>query len=130
MLILKDSIDSLSQLLEELLEKAQQHVMESVENFVSDKIRCLGKAIGGYYTCMSKIKASTRAEFEEMWKSNYHDRHVRESIENLLEVEENWDQFLKDVDQKIGGNQSASSVNVGTQAPMDLPIFNITTSRY
>jgi hypothetical protein len=126
-----DAIETLSTLLDSLLDQAKQNVKESLEDFVSDKVRCLGQAIGGYFKCLNVFGVKTRADFESKWTACYQNKNVRETVENLLEVEECWDEFLRNVDRELDKAVETSwqPVSVGSSAPIDMPIFNVDTER-
>lgn len=127
-----DAIETLSALLNSLLEQAKENVKESLENFVGDKVRSLGQAIGGYFDCLNTFNVTKRSELQLMWKTCYQNKDIRESVDNLLEVEEDWDDFLKVVDEKLGGGgvTDGRTVTVGSVAPLKIPLVNIDTGRY
>ena len=127
-----DAIETLSTLLNSLLDQAKQNVKESLEAFVSDKVCYLGQAIGGYFKCLNVFGVKTRAELESTWTAYYQNKNVRETVESLLEVEESWDKFLKNVDEELdrGIVTSCQSVSVGSTAPMELPLFNVDTESF
>lgn len=124
-----DAIETLSTLLNSLLEQAKQNVQESLESFVSDKVRQLGQAIGGYFKCFNALHVTTREELESKWKACYQNKDVRETVDNLLEVEESWNDFLRNVDEKLDGGVVTGDepVVVGSTAPLDITLFNIDT---
>ena len=126
-----DAIETLSTLLSSLLHQAKQNVKESLEDFVSEKVCYLGQAIGGYFKCLNVFGVKTRGELESKWTAYYQNRNVRETVESLLEVEESWDEFLKNVDKDLdrGIFTSCQAVSVGSNAPMELPLFNVDTER-
>ena len=125
-------IQKLSALLNSLIENAQKDVAESLEGFVNDKVRSLGQLTGGYFECLNAFSVKTRGELESKWKELYHNKDVRESVDNLFEMEERWNHFLKSVDEKLDSGMVTSSepLVVGSIAPLDIPLFNIDTDRY
>ena len=127
-----DVIKTLSTLLNSLIENAQKDVAESLEGFINDKIRSLGQVCGGYAKCLNAFSVRTRAELESKWKELYHNKDVRESVNNLLEMEERWNNFLRSVDERLycGIVTSGQPLVVGSMAPLDIPLFNIDTKRY
>jgi hypothetical protein len=118
-------------LLNSLLEQAKQNVRESLENFVSDKVRCLGQAIGGYFRCLNAFCVTRRADLESKWRACYHNKDVRATVENFLEVEESWNDFLRNVDEKLDSEvvTAGQPVSVGSTAPLNIPLFDIDTER-
>lgn len=127
-----DAIETLSTLLNSLLENAQKDVAETLEGFVNDKVRSLGQAIGGYFKCLNAFSVRTRAELESKWKELYQNKDVRESVNNLFEMEERWNDFLRSIDEKLyyGIVTSGQPLVVGSMAPLDIPLLNVDTQRY
>ena len=115
-----------------LIENARKDVAESLEGFVNDKVRSLGQATGAYFEYLNAFSVKTRGELESKWKELYHNKDVRESVDNLLEMEERWNHFLKSVDEKLDSGMVTSDepLVVGSIAPLDIPLFNIDTDRY
>ena len=123
-------IKALSSLLNSLLEKAKQNVQQSLESFVSDKVRQLGAAIDGYFKCMKSFDVTTRAALEEKWGKCYQSHEIRDAVEDLLEVEDNWNAFLDKVDCMLdGGAINEAQISAGMSAPCEVPLINVTTKR-
>ena len=81
-----------------------------------------------YVQCLKEVGASTRAELEEMWKECYHDREVRECVEEFLSIEESIQQLFDDIDvevQKAEDQLAFPNVTkVGEQLPADLALID------
>lgn len=124
-----NEIKALSSLLNSLLEKAKQSVQQSLECFISDEVRQLGAAIGGYFKCMNGFGVKTRAALEAIWSKFYQSQDIRDAVEELIEVEDNWNAFLDNVDCMLSGTVIDEDVQVSTgmHAPCDIPLINVTT---
>ena len=74
----------------------------------------------------------TREDLESKWKKYYQRKDVRQTVDNLLEAEENWDDFLRNVDEKIdkGVGNGGKPIIVGSMAPLNIPLINIDSERY
>ena len=81
-----------------------------------------------YLDCLKAVGAKTRAELEEMWKGCYHDKEVRECVEELLSLEESLQELYDDIDveiQKVEDRLAIHNVTkVGEQLPADLALVN------
>ena len=125
-----EHIKTLSCLLSRLLEKAERSVQQSLEGFVSDEVRQLGSAIGGYFKCFDAFNVKTRTALEAKWSECYQCQEIRDTVEYLLEVEENWNAFLEKVDRMLnGGAVNEVKVTAGAGAPCEVPLIDVTTNR-
>ena len=79
-----------------------------------------------YRCCLKAVGVKTRAELEEMWKGNYHDKEVRECVEELLSLEESLQELYDDIDVEIQKAEDRLAfqniTNVGEQLPADLAL--------
>ena len=84
--------------------------------------------MSNYVQCMKAVDVKTRAELEEMWKGCYHDKEVRESVEELLSLEESLQELYDDIDvelQKAEDQLAVQNVTkVGDQLPVNLALTN------
>ena len=80
-----------------------------------------------YLYCLKAVGVKTRAELEEMWKGCYHDEEVRESVEELLSLEESLQELYDDIDveiQKVEDRLAIQNITkVGEQLPADLAVI-------
>ena len=80
-----------------------------------------------YLHCLKAVGAKTRAELEEMWKGCYHDKEVRESVEELLSLEESLQELYDDIDVEIEKVEDQLAIqNItkeGEQLPADLALI-------
>ncbi|KAM3603393.1 uncharacterized protein V6R79_021384 [Siganus canaliculatus] len=84
-----------------LLENAKKEAAESLESFVPYKISTLFGLIGAGTQFYRTIGVKKKHEAEAVWKKYYHHAAVREQVEELLEVESEWDSFLEGVDRDL-----------------------------
>ena len=81
-----------------------------------------------YVDCLKAVGAKTQAELEEMWKGCYHDEEVRESVEELLSLEESLQELYDDIDVEIQKAEDQLAIQnitkVGDQLPADLCLTN------
>ena len=80
-----------------------------------------------YVDCLKAVGVKTRAELEEMWKSCYHDKEVRECVEELLSLEESLQELYDDIDVEIQKAEDRLAIQnvtkVGEQLPADLALI-------
>ena len=80
-----------------------------------------------YLHCLKAVGAKTRAELEEMWKGCYHDKEVRECVEELLSLEESLQELYDDIDVELQIKEDQLAIqNItkeGEQLPADLALI-------
>ena len=63
-----------------------------------------------YMDCLKAVGVKTQAELDEMWKGCYHDKEVvRESVEELLSLEESLQEFYDNTDVEIQKKKNRST---------------------
>ncbi|KAK6295198.1 hypothetical protein J4Q44_G00344240 [Coregonus suidteri] len=84
-----------------LLENGKKEAAGSIEDFVPNKITTLF----GLMTCganfYNSIGVKKRSEAEDLWKKSFHHAKVQEQVEELLQLEEEWDAFLDCIDTEL-----------------------------
>ncbi|KAJ8009060.1 hypothetical protein DPEC_G00084920 [Dallia pectoralis] len=84
-----------------LLENAKQEAAGSIKDFVPNKITTLF----GLMTCganfYKSISVKTQKEAEDLWKKSYHHAKVRDQVDELLQLEKEWDAFLDSIDTEL-----------------------------
>ncbi|XP_014663281.1 PREDICTED: uncharacterized protein LOC106805983 [Priapulus caudatus] len=112
--------------MEEILATARLRAAGSVEEFLERDYGCMGRALGVYRDMLAGVGCATRRQAEDAWGRCYANRDVRESVDDLLEVEGAWNAFLHDVDDRArrrsndgGGDGGGGGVEVGDPAPGD-----------
>ena len=131
--VMLPALRKLNQELTEMIEdgKVNFHAMKSdrLEEFL--KVDCEVGLIAlqptlNYLDCLKAVGVKTRAELEEMWKGCYHDKEVRECVEELLSLEESLQELYDDIDaeiQKVEDRLAFQNiVKVGEQLPADLAL--------
>lgn len=105
-----------------LLQKAQQDAEASLENFVPYKITTLFGLITAGANFYKSLGVKKKSEAEAIWQKSYHVAAVREQVEELLQLESEWDSFLESVDRglqttdgQLSGVKTADSLSPDTQ---------------
>lgn len=105
-----------------LLQKAQQDAEASLENFVPYKITTLFGLITAGANFYKSLGVKKKSEAEAIWQKSYHVAAVREQVEELLQLESEWDSFLESVDRglqttdgQLSGLKTADSLSPDTQ---------------
>ncbi|XP_016519343.1 selenoprotein L isoform X2 [Poecilia formosa] len=84
-----------------LLQNAQQEAAASLQTFVPHKITTLFGLITAGENFYRRIGVKTKGEAEAVWQKLYHHPAVREQVEELLKLENEWDSFLQSVDKDL-----------------------------
>ncbi|KAM4713307.1 uncharacterized protein FYW61_020367 [Anableps anableps] len=84
-----------------LLQNAQQEAAASLETFVPHKITTLFGLITAGENFYRGIGVKTKGEAEAVWQKLYHHPAIREHVEVLLKLENEWDSFLQSVDKGL-----------------------------
>ncbi len=83
-----------------------------------------------YVACLKTAGVATRKDLEALWTRLYSDGTVREAVEELLAVEENWTSFVSELDQEMSDYEEKTAfgaIKVGEYFPLDLPLIDTTT---
>ncbi|KAM3603361.1 uncharacterized protein V6R79_020740 [Siganus canaliculatus] len=106
----------------DLLEKAKQEAAESLESFVAGKITALFGLTAVASQFYKTLGVTKKQEAEAVWQKYYHHAAVREQVDELLEVESEWDSFLERVDRdlqttdtQLSGGKKADSLSPDLQ---------------
>lgn len=104
-----------------LLQKAKQEAEDSLEKFVPYKITTLLGLIKAGADLYKSIGVKKKSEAEDVWKKFYHHAEVRDQVEELLQLESEWDSFLESVDRdlqtsdgQLSGGKTADSLSPDT----------------
>jgi len=65
----------------------------------------LGPAIGEYAKIFSSLHLASRQELEQAFKANFKSVKVQDVYEELVELEENWNELMDKVDQELAGGK-------------------------
>ena len=125
-------LEKLLKILRTLLTEAQENASQSIEEFVADKVRRMGAMIGHYFTAFTSLNVMSRNGLEEMIKQMYKHESIRDLEEELYEIEDEWDSFLKDVDAKMNSSTEAlkkAELIVGSRGPCELQLRDVLTGR-
>ena len=105
---------------------------ENLEEFISNDLGKLGKAIGLYCSALSELSVTTFAEFEVCVKDDYRQSIVSDSYEELLLAEEKWVDLLREIESKktTAENASASAnCEEGASVPMDMSFIRVSDNK-
>ncbi|KAI3364491.1 hypothetical protein L3Q82_011272, partial [Scortum barcoo] len=90
----------------------------SLENFVPYKITTLFGLITAGADFYKSIGVKKKSDAEATWQKFYHHAAVREQVDELLQLESEWDSFLESVDRglqtsdgQLSGRQIADSLS-------------------
>ena len=92
------SIKKLVESIQETLSKAKELRSSSEESFFCDDFGILGKSIGHYADCFKQLGIKTKAEFDGIIGQYYTKRDVQTAVEDMNEVEDEWETFLEECD--------------------------------
>lgn len=81
-----------------LLQTARQDAEDSLEKLVPYKITTLLGLITAGADFYKTIGVKKKSEAEDIWQKSDHTAAVREKVEELLQLEREWDSFLETVD--------------------------------
>ena len=104
---LVSSLEPLIEKLESVVEqgkacfKASANVNDYIGLENKNGIRQVFSAMPVYADTMEKLGVRKRSELEKLWGKHYRHAAVRESVEMLLEAEENFTEFISEVDKEL-----------------------------
>lgn len=84
-----------------LLQNAKQEAAASLETFVPYKITTLFGLITAGADLYRSLGVKRKCDAEAIWQKSYHHEAVREQVEELLQLESEWDSFLQSVDKRL-----------------------------
>lgn len=115
---------------EGLLQTAKQEAEASLENFVSTKITTLLGLINEGANFYKSLGVKTKSEAETIWQKSYHHAAVREQVDDLLELESEWDSFLDRVerDLKVSNGQLGGGETLDRLSP-ETPLTDARTGQ-
>lgn len=128
--ILLHELERLQKVLSNILFEAKEHVRNSVEDFIEDKVRKMGPMMGHYYSTFQSLNVMTRKDMDRAVKKMYSFKSIRDAEEELYQVEQNWDSFLKEVDHTF--DPLCGSVNdkeLGSYGPCEVKLTDVSTER-
>ena len=105
---------------------------ENLEEFISNDLGKLGKAIGLYCSALRELSVTTFADFEACVKDDYRHSIVSDSYEELLLAEDKWAELLREIESKKtkAENVSASAnCEEGASVPMDMTFIRVSDNK-
>jgi len=97
-----------------MLSKGRVLFDENPNEFISKEIKILGGLTQSYVDLLTKLNVYTKVEAYSHWNAMKHDPGVPEAISNLVKAENDFDEFLKEVDQKTMQSQKNGYCNVSS----------------
>lgn len=98
---LADLVISGRQILENAIEERRNG---SLQDFSSKKISLLLGFTDTGAHFLSSLSVKKRTEAEELWKKYFHDVDVQDHVEDLLQLETDWNEFVEGVDSELNLN--------------------------
>lgn len=105
-----------------LLSEAKKNAEVSLEDFVPHKISTLFGLITAGADFYKSLGVKKWSEAETIWQKFYDHEAVREQVEELLQLETEWDSFLEGVDRglqttdtQLSGGQIADTLSPETE---------------
>ncbi|XP_072134247.1 selenoprotein L [Mobula birostris] len=102
---------------------------EKVHEFVSQKIGSLAELIRLYANFFNNLHVQKQSDTEDLFKRFYHSVSVQDQVEDLLEFEVEWNDFLGDVDSRMKAHSFQAQLTMGTQVPRGLVLTDVRTER-
>ena len=112
---LKKLIRGLTVMVEDGRENFRTMRSERLEEYVNAdcKVGLLAiQPIDEYIDCLEETGVKTREELEELWKGCYHDEEVRECVEEILSLEESFQELYDEIDGEIQKAEDGLAVQV------------------
>lgn len=83
---------------------------ESLERFVPYKITTLYGLMTAGAQLFKSLGVKKKSEAEAVWQKFYHRAAVREQVDELLQLESDWDSFLVSVDEGLQTELSGGTI--------------------
>jgi len=111
----------------DIIRSAREDVQVSTENFVSNKIGQLFKIVSLFKDTFEILGVQNRDGFERKIRHNFRITKIREAYDDLLNAEQEWDDFLKAIDDEMNSNVSAM-LHVGDSGPITESLYDAQTN--
>ncbi|XP_051880510.1 selenoprotein L [Pristis pectinata] len=112
-----------------LVAAREESSADMVQEFVSQKIGCLAGLIPLYANFFNNLCLRKRSDAEDLFKKFYHSASVRDQVEDLLEFEVEWNNFLGDIDSQMKANSFQAQLRLGAQVPGCLVFTDVRSER-
>ncbi|XP_060677393.1 selenoprotein L isoform X1 [Hemiscyllium ocellatum] len=103
--------------------------VEVLQEFVSRKIGRMAGMIHLYVNFLNSLHVHKRSEAEDLWETFYHSASVRDHVEDLMQFELEWNNFLSEVDARLKTNCFHAQLKLGTQVPMHMTFTDVRSGR-
>lgn len=91
-----------------ILAEAEKSFSEKPDEFITTEFGMLGAAISCYCSLFKRTDCQSRNELETSWSKHFSESSIRDAVEELLTIEEEWDKFLLKVDEFMDKKSSGS----------------------
>ncbi|XP_071834718.1 uncharacterized protein [Apostichopus japonicus] len=117
------------QTLKSTLQDGSQRNREDKEMDFNDLLGSTGgPLIRAYATAFRDLKVGTRSAFESLFEKFFHDPDVRDCFDELLELEDEWDESLLKCDQRMV-KSTVTEAKVGSRGPVDVTLVDGRTEK-
>nr|XP_027214477.1 uncharacterized protein LOC113807424 [Penaeus vannamei] len=124
----KEALIFASKSLQEALDQAKNKFKEPDGNFISNGIGILYQGLGVYQQLFERSGLADRETLNHfISKSN---RDVKETAECLMEIEDEWTNFLRQLEAREGERKSIVKPEVGDAAPSDVTFHRVPDSSH
>ena len=112
-----EKLDLVTDKINEIINQSKLLASKSVQNFIKNDIKILGGLIGAYHRFFKAIQVESRNDAEKLWtKLLIKDKKVEDKVDELLSLEELFDEFLNEIDDKLKNEEilesSKSKLNI------------------
>lgn len=117
--------------------RANHNGCPNVEEYVSLEnttgIKQIYQIMPAYAEAMKNVGVTKIKKLEELWGSKFADPLVRDSVEELLQVQEEMAEFLQEIETKLAKTDDAivgdNALQVGNSLPTDLMVTEVPSGR-
>ena len=126
------TILKLSQEIKDTLRLAKDLRLKNKDLFFEKNYTFLGRTIKHYVDCFRSLEIKKTTDYDDAIKRNYRSEHLRDAVEELSEVEDNWADFLNENDllmnQDIARNIDVK-IKIGDQIDLSNQFMDVKNER-
>uniref|UniRef100_A0A914BFB4 Uncharacterized protein n=1 Tax=Patiria miniata TaxID=46514 RepID=A0A914BFB4_PATMI len=122
-------LHSLTKEVARLLESARKQAKDSLQDFASSNVNALGASIGLYSEAFLRLGVITRKALDEVLGRFYRYQEIQSAVEELDDLESDWNAFLKDTESQLSKGEAQSSLSIGSPGPCDIELKDARTGR-
>lgn len=99
----------------------------------SSGIKKIFQIMPAYAEAMKNVGVKNNKELKALWGSRFADPAVRDSVEDLLQVQDEVEEFLQELETKLGKVDASAGAGVNRQAgdilPADLVVIEVPSGK-